>query len=172
MPTKIQEKQLTFIFQDGWVASRYDAWAFYRNQFVKLLDGIRAVDFIAIDPHGTAYLIEVKDYRHPDTVKHSQLAETIANKVLMTLAALLPCRLNGTDPNEQQVAKRTLKCKRLRVVAHIEYPDRGKQTDDYLADLRMKLEQVVRAVDAHPKVVTMQTMAKSGLGWSVRRSGA
>lgn len=167
MPVELQEGQLTFTFPDDWVASKYDAWAFYRNQFVKQLAGIQAVDFIAIDPRGTTYLIEVKDYRHPNTDKPSQLAQTIANKVLMTLAALLPCRLNGTDASEQATAKRTLNCKRLRVVVHIEQP-KGRMPIVDLADLRMKLKQVVRAVDAHPKVATMQTMTDRGLGWSVK----
>lgn len=167
MAVELQEGQLTFTFPDGWVASKYDAWSFYRNQFVKQLDGIQAVDFIAIDPRGTAYLIEVKDYRHPDTDKPLQLAATIANKVLMTLAALLPCRLNGTDASEQATAKRTLESKQLRVVVHIEQPKRHMPIVDP-ADLRMKLRQVVRAVDAHPKVATMQTMPHLGLGWSVK----
>lgn len=164
MAVVLKEGGLTFAFPAGWIASQYDAWSFYRHQFIKQRDGIQGVDFIAIDPEGTAYLIEVKDYRHPNTGKPSQLPEAIATKVLMTLAALLPCRLNGTVADEKDMASRTLKCKRLRVVVHIEQRGRRIPIVDP-ADLRMKLERMLRAVDAHPKVVSSQTAAN--LGWSV-----
>lgn len=162
--TTLQVERLTFTFPAAWRASKYDDWSFYRNQFGRQFDGIQAVDVLARDPNGTAYLIEVKDYRHPDTEKPSQLAQAIANKVLMTLAALLPAKLNGNDPAERAIAQAMLTCQRLKVVAHIELP-RQHQPAVNLADLKQKLAQLLRAVDAHPKIVSKNHM--HGLGWAV-----
>ena len=164
MTTTLKVENLTFEFLAGWQASKYDDWSFYRNQFIKQRDGIQAVDILAKDPGGTAYLIEVKDYRRPDTQKPSALPEAIANKVLMTLAALLPAKLNATNPDEQAMASAILRCKKLQVVAHVELPAKHMPVVDP-ADLRQKLMQLLRAVDAHPKVVSTRQM--HALGWQV-----
>lgn len=155
---------LTFTFPQAWQASKYDDWSFYRNQFAKQGNGIKAVDVLALGPVNAAYLIEVKDYRHPDTEKPSQLSDAIANKVLYTLAAMLPAKLNANDPTEQQLATVFLNCASLRVIAHIEQPRRHQPVVD-LADIKQKLRQLLRAVDAHPKVVSMSNMG--GMAWSV-----
>ena len=54
---------LQFVFPDAWQASKYDEWAFYRRRWVTLRDGIKAVDLLACASDGTAWFIEVKDYR-------------------------------------------------------------------------------------------------------------
>lgn len=164
MTTDVQVGKLTFTFPAGWHASKYDDWSFYRKQFCRQYNGIQAVDVLAKDSKGTAYLIEVKDYRHPDTEKPSQLAQAIANKVLMTLAAMLPAKLGSKDEAERKMAHAVLTCKKLRVVAHIELP-RAHQPVVNPAALKQKLAQLLRAVDAHPKVVSKDKM--SGLGWTV-----
>ena len=161
----LQVENLAFEFPADWQASKYDDWSFYRNQFAKQGDGIQAVDILAKAPCGTAYLIEVKDYRHPDTEKPSELPRSIANKVLMTLAALLPAKLNGNDPQEQAMADAILTCEKLRVIAHVELPQRRMPVIDP-ADLKQKLARLLRAVDAHPKVDSTHQM--HGLGWHVR----
>lgn len=155
---------LTFTFPQGWQASKYDEWSFYRNQFAKQGDGIKAVDVVALAPTNTAFLIEVKDYRHPNTEKPSQLPEAIANKVLHTLAAMLPAKLHANDPVEQQLAATILGCASLCVIAHIEQQPRHHHVVD-LADIKQKLRRLLRAVDAHPNVVSMSQM--NGLGWRV-----
>jgi hypothetical protein len=155
---------LTFTFPDGWQAGKYDEWSFYRNQFVKQGDGIKAVDAVVMGPENQAFLIEVKDYRHPDTEKPSQLPDAIANKVLCTLAALLPAKLKANVPAEQQLAAAILGCASLRVIAHIEQPRRHRPAVD-LADIKQKLRKLLRAVDAHPNVVSMNSM--DGIAWSV-----
>jgi len=162
--TTIQVERLTFTFPAGWLASKYDEWSFYRNRFARQFDGIKAVDLIALDPESTAYFIEVKDYRHPDTEKPSELPLAIAKKVLMTLAALLPVKLNGNDPGECAMAASVLSCRKLRVVAHVELPQSHRSVVDP-ADIRQKLAQLLRAVDAHPKVVSMNALR--GLAWQV-----
>lgn len=155
---------LTFTFPDGWQAGKYDEWSFYRNQFAKQGDGIKAVDALALSPANVAFLIEVKDYRHPGANMPSQLPDAIANKVLCTLAALLPAKLKANDQAEQQLAAAILGCSSLRVIAHIELPQRHRPVVD-LADIKQKLRQLLRAVDAHPSVVSMSNMG--GIAWSV-----
>lgn len=155
---------LTFTFPQGWQASKYDEWSFYRNQFIKQRDGIKAVDALALGPANIAFLIEVKDYRHPGANIPSQLPEAIANKVLCTLAALLPAKLIASAPAEQQLAAAILGCASLRVVAHIEQPQQHFPAVD-LADIKQKLRKLLRAVDADPKVVSMSNMG--GMDWSV-----
>ena len=155
---------LTFTFPQAWQASKYDEWSFYRNQFAKQWDGIKAVDAVVLAPANIAFLIEVKDYRHPETEKPSQLPEVIANKVLHTLAAMLPAKLHANKHEEKQLASAILNCAFLRVIAHIEQPQRRRPVVD-LADIKQKLRRLLRAVDAHPKVVSMNDM--NGLDWAV-----
>lgn len=155
---------LTFTFPQAWQASKYDEWSFYRNQFVKQGDGIKAVDAVALAPTNTAFLIEVKDYRYPDTEKPSQLPEAIANKVLHTLAAMLPAKLHANDATEQRLSAAILACTSLHVVAHIEQSPSHRPVVD-LADIKQKLRRLLRAVDAHPKIVSMNDMRR--LAWTV-----
>ena len=158
---------LTFSFPEDWDAQKYDEWAFYRNQFAKQRNGIKAIDALAIDPDKCAFLIEVKDYRHPDTEKPSQLPAAIATKVLDTLAAMIPAKLHATEKKEKELAAAILKCASIRVIAHIELPQRHIPVVD-VADLKQKLAQLLRAVDAHPKVVSMHDL--KGMKWAVTRT--
>lgn len=155
---------LIFTFPEGWEAGKYDEWTFYRKHFIKQFDGLKGVDALAREPNGTAYLIEVKDYRHPETEKPSELAQAIAHKTIATLAALLPARLHANDPKERALADAILKCVTLRVVAHIEQPRAHRPVVDP-ADIKQKLRRMLRAVDAHPKIVSMHDM--QGLAWAV-----
>lgn len=155
---------LEFSFPAGWQDSKYDEWSFYRNQFAKQQDGLKAVDLVALSPEQTAYLIEVKDYRHPDTEKPSALHTTITNKVIHTLAALLPAKLLANDAQEKEFAKSLLAAKKLQVVAHIEQATGKKQIVD-TADLKDKLKISLHAIDPHVKIVSMEK--SRGLPWVV-----
>jgi hypothetical protein len=103
---------LQFTFLPQWQASKYDEWVFYRDHFAKQQDGIKAVDILAVNMtekfRHVAYLIEVKDYRHPEMVKPSELPKAIADKVLHTLAALLPAKLRANDLTERELAAAVL----------------------------------------------------------------
>jgi hypothetical protein len=160
---------LTFSFPENWDAQKYDEWVFYRNHFAKQRNGIKAIDALAIDPNKCAFLIEVKDYRHPDTEKPSQLPAAIATKVLDTLAAMIPAKLHATEQKEKELAAAIAKCSSVRVVAHIELPQRHIPVVD-VADLKQKLGQLLRAVDAHPKVVSMNDL--KGMKWTVAKTDA
>lgn len=157
---------LHFHFPQTWQATKYDDWVYYRQHFVRQMEGIKGVDILAINSNKEAFLVEVKDYRHPDTVKPSDLPYKVCNKVLYTLAALLPTRLHANDPAEQQFAAVLLQCQSLRVVLHVELPPRHRPVVD-LADLRQKLKQLLRAVDPHVKVVSKGKMHDLGLVWTV-----
>lgn len=158
---------LTFTFPVDWKAQKFDEWSFYRNQFAKQRNGIKAIDALAIDPDKTAFFIEVKDYRHPETEKPSQLPAAIATKVLDTLAAMLPAKLNATEKEEKELAAAILKCVSLRVIAHIELPPRHIPVVDP-ADVKQKLGQLLRAVDAHPKIISMNDL--KGMKWTVAKT--
>lgn len=156
---------LLFDFPDAWQASKYDEWSFYRNQFVKQEDGIKGVDALALSDLNEAFLIEVKDYRHPETEKPSELPQAVAGKVRDTLAAMLPARLLANEPIEQRMATAILNCANLKVVLHIEQPLRHRPVVDP-ADIKQKLRRLLRAVDPHLKVVSMRNM--QGLTWTVK----
>lgn len=155
---------LTFAFPPGWQASKYDEWAYYRKQFLKLGDRVAAVDVLAVSPQGDTFLIEVKDYRHPETERPTVLADAIANKVLCTLAAMLPARLRANDAAEQSLSQLVLNCQSLCVVLHVEQSQARRPAVD-LADLKQKLKAKLRAIDPHPRIVSMAKM--QGLLWNV-----
>lgn len=167
----IQEGALIFSFatSDGSIASQYDTWAFYRNQFINVVNGTKAVDFIYFDStQKTAWLIEVKDYRHPDTkqVKPSELGEVVASKVRDTLAGLVAASCNANDPQEKSLAKQALKAKKLRVVLHMEQNQR-RQKFINPADVLLKLKQMLKAIDPHPSIVHKSTL-KTDMDWTVK----
>lgn len=158
-------ENITFTFPDNWQSGKYDDWIFYRGHFSRQFNGIKAVDLLAIGPDQVAYLIEVKDYRHPDTEKPTQLAQAIANKVLMSLAALLPAKHRANELNERELATAFLNCSDFKVVAHLEQP-RGHSPVIDPADIKQKLRQLLRSVDPHVKVVSSTNM--QNLGWTVQ----
>ena len=114
----ITEKRLTFEFPDNFDVIKYDDTQFYRKKFIKISDGVKAVDIIAVD-HSTTYLIEIKDFTHPDTKsKNVNLVDVVIQKVLFTLSALLPMKINGS-PKEKNIAEKTFLTKRIAVVLHL-----------------------------------------------------
>lgn len=159
---------LDFAFADGWRVGKYDDWPFYRNQFAKMWNGIKALDLLAVDPNGTAWLIEVKDYRaHPRT-KPSDLSEEVAHKVFDTLAAILPARLHANTEDERDMADAVAACRELRVVLHLEQPAKCSKLRPQAinpADVRQKLRRLLKPIDAHPKIVDINTAG--ALGWVV-----
>lgn len=166
----IQEGTLTFAFEtdEGSLASQYDTWAFYRKQFINVVNGTKAVDFIYVDKsQNTSWLIEVKDYRHPDAerIKPSDLGETVALKVRDTLAGLVAASCNANDPQEKELAKQALKAKKFRVVLHMEQNQHRFKVIDP-ADVLQKLKQRLKAVDAHPCVVHQGNL-KPDMRWTI-----
>ena len=166
---RIAEGVLNFDFEtdDGSLASKYDEWVFYRNHFCKMTDGVKAVDFVYIDKtQECTWFIEVKDYRHPQTeqIKPSELADAVALKVRDTLAGLVAAKYNANVDIEKQIARAALKMSKINVVLHMEQIQRVWSIAP--ADLQMKLKQKLKAVDAHPRVVSKDCL-KRDMGWVV-----
>ena|SRR5690554_218855 len=150
------------------MASQYDEWSFYRKQFIKVAGGTKAVDFIYVDKVGNVtWLIEVKDYRHPEakSIKPSELAGVVAQKVCDSLAGLAAARCNANDATEREFSEAALTTGSIRVVLHMEQVNRNHRFIDP-ANVLTKLKQQIKAVDAHPVVVS-QASLKTNMRWIV-----
>lgn len=166
--THIAVEQLSFAFPDGWHASKYDEWQFYREQFSRMWDGIKAVDLIAIDPNRTGWLIEAKDYRRNPRTKPSDLPQEVARKAFDTLAGLLPARINSNHAGEVEFAGRMRSIAKLRIVLHLEQPRKHSRLFPRAinpADVQQKLRRLVKPIDPHPLVCERPEM--HGLVWEV-----
>lgn len=169
--TVVEVDGIEFRFEDGWHVAKYDDWSYYRNQFGRMRNGIRAIDLIAHSPDDDLWLIEVKDYRHGSAAVPlvAELAETVWKKVYDTLAALIPAAANANDRNEKSLADRFRRSRKLRVVLHVEQPASSSRLYPggaiNLANMKMKLNELLRAIDSHPRVASSAKM--NGLPWQV-----
>jgi hypothetical protein len=188
---RIKEGNLTFEFPNGWTASKFDEWSFYKSQFSKLgeaqlvcskcegvvrcsdcsnrkVAGTKGIDILAIDPSVECWCIEIKDYRINRREKPSELADEVALKVRDTLAALAAARINANDDDEKRIAAEALKCRQLHVVLHLEQPVTGATLFPRSinpANVMQRLKQLIKCIDPHARVVEMHAM--SPLEWSV-----
>lgn len=165
--TNIEVDGLIFTFPDSWKVRKYDDWAFYRNQFSKMWDGIKAVDLIAIDNQVT-WLIEVKDYRTSPRKKTLDLWDEVAQKVFCTLAAMLPAKVNASVTDEGDFAGLVVKAAKLQVVLHLEQPLKHSKLFPRAFDpsnVQLKLRTLIKPIDPHPRVVESTQM--QGLAWTV-----
>lgn len=164
---RIEVGSLRFTFPQGWTATKFDDWAYYRNQFIKIRQGLKAVDILAIEPAGPLWLIEVKDYRSCKRTKPISLKEEIASKALDTVSAILPAAINATQENEQTAARAALKAKTIGVVLHLETsssPNYGLfYPPKQLADLKQELRRILKPIDPHVLVVD-----KDHLDWTIQ----
>jgi hypothetical protein len=159
---------LVFDFDDGWLISKYDDWAYYRKHFCGILLGTKALDLLVISPDKTAYLVEVKDYRHYTRTKPSDISLEMTRKVVDTLAALLPAKVNATETNEMRFAERMLGVGKLRVILHLEQPRKHSKLFPRAidpVDIQQKLRQMLKPIDAHPFVA--ETTRMGSLSWRV-----
>lgn len=159
---------LSFDFSDNWQVSQYDVWSFYRNQVSRMWNGIKALDLLAVAPNKTAWLIEVKDYRQQQRTKPSELGDEVAHKVFDTLAALIPAKNCANDAGEKQIARAVTLARSLRVVLHLEQPAKHSKLRPIAispADVKQKIRQLLKPVDAHPLVVNKANLG--ALEWCV-----
>ncbi|MGL5193310.1 MAG: hypothetical protein ACRC8Y_06860 [Chroococcales cyanobacterium] len=164
----IHVDSLIFSFPDSWEVSKYDEWAFYKNQFRKMWPEIKGVDLIAIHD-GVIWLIEAKDYRQYSRTKKVELTEEVAKKVFCTLAAMLPAKLNASDSSERNFAAQVVRGQRLRVVLHLEQPVTHSKLSPRAIDpskVQLKLRTLIKPIDPHPKVVESTQM--QSLPWTVK----
>lgn len=164
----LSEGNLTFTFNGASQAVQYDEWSFYRNQFVNTCGSAKAVDMIYID-HDTTWLIEIKDYRQYRRTKPVDLGEEIAIKVRDTLAGLAAARCNANDADEKTFAAQALRSHSLKVVLHLEQPQRHSRLFPRAIDpvsVKQKLRRLLKAVDAHPSIVDQHTLTPN-MDWTV-----
>lgn len=190
----VREGSLEFQFPEGWSASKFDEWSFYRGQFARVGDarmncnrkgcgravqcvacgakrvaGNRGIDILAIDPESsTCRLIEVKDYRSTRTSDFEFLADVVALKVRDTLACLAAARWNAPVEQERDQARSALTCESLRIVLHLEVPRARGSLDapsTPRANVSARMKQLVKAIDARPLVVSLSD--PDGLPWRV-----
>jgi hypothetical protein len=160
-------ENLSFTFPDTWTVIKFDDTVFYRGQFGKMWEGIKAVDLVAVSDDRTAYLIEVKDYRVAREPGPKELPHLVAAKVFDTLAAQIPCKLNANEDAEQAIAKRVSECLKLVVVLHVEQPlfNKGIFRPYDPANLQNKLRELIKPIHARPLVLHRQAMG--GVLWTV-----
>lgn len=166
--TTIIEEALAFDFPAGWRAAKYDKWKFYLNHFQNVCGAAKGVDILAIHPDGCLWMIEVKDYRAGPRQKDLELVEEVVIKVRDSLAGLAAARLRATDESEIEMANRALRCNDMKVVLHLEQqakPTRLHPVED-VSKLLLKLKQLLRAIDFHPRVTNLGEGNR--FGWDVR----
>jgi hypothetical protein len=168
MMPNIAEGKLRFTFPDGWNVSKYDEWVHYRNHFIKVCVGVKAIDILALEPRGSCWLLEIKDYRQHVRTKTIDLAEELAEKARDTLAGLVAAQFCANDDSEKNWARQALRSRNLSVVLHLEQPIKHSKLFPRAinpATVLQRLKQLVKAIDPHPLVVEMATMRN--LPWSV-----
>jgi len=164
----LNEGRLSFHFPEDATVSQYDEWSFYRNQFNGCFGGTKAVDFVYADAR-TTWLIEVKDYRNHRRTKVVDLGDEVAMKVRDTLAGLVAAKCNANNQDEQQLAAKAVRAGRIRVVLHLEQPQKQSKLFPRAVDpakLKIKLKQKLRAVDAHPAIVDQRRLP-ANMNWTV-----
>lgn len=166
--TTMCEGNLTFTFPTGWKAEKYDEWPIYINQIQGCCGGLKGIDFVAIDPSGTLWLIEVKDYRTNRREKPMKIWEEIAKKSAHTLSGLVIAAKNQHH-SHNNCAINCLHANSIRIVLHLEQPYKPSKLFPRLpydpADIQMKLKQMVKPIDAHPMVVAKANLP--GIYWTV-----
>ncbi len=165
--TTVTEGALAFRFPNQWRVGKYDEWVYYLGHFQNVCRGAKGVDVVAVAPNGCLWLIEIKDYRAGPRDNPLDLADEFAQKVRDTLAGIAAARVRANDAAEKETADRACGCSDIRVVLHLEQPAKGTRLHpiEDVSKLLLKLKQRLRAIDRHPKVVSVAE--SSGLRWTV-----
>jgi len=167
---KLIENSLVFDF-DSSLSIQYDETKYYREKFQTISDDeISAVDFITIEQNN-GYLIEIKDYRNPDTefIHYKKLIPILINKILSTLSAIVPMRLMAKEQKEQQIAEHFLQTDRLTIVCHIELPSKlSKQQMAYFRRDKLELELRRKLLPIYTNLYVVSTTSKVSLPWTVK----
>ena len=140
----------------GWWIWKYDDSAFHQTQFQNFAGGSKAVDAVALDPLGTLWLNELKDYRKYPRRKPSSVFDEVASKVRSTLAGLAVARVRADMPEHSQ-ADQALRCSGVRVVlqlAQVGRPHRLFPQAIDPADADTQLRRRVKHVDRKPICAT------------------
>jgi hypothetical protein len=162
------EGRLQFDFGTSCLAEKYDDWSFFRNQFQNTCGGAKAVDMVFVS-NNTSWLIEVKDYRQYKRTKPQDIGDEVAIKVRDTLAGLVAAKMNSNHPHEKQFAKKALQSKFIKVVLHLEQPQKHSKLFPRAIDpaaVKQTLKRQLKAIDAHPRVVNKNNLSLD-MDWTV-----
>jgi len=166
---KLTEKNLVFDF-DSSLSIQYDETKYYREKFQTISDKISAVDFITIkDNHG--YMIEVKDYRHPNTEfkSYKELIPILIKKILSTLSSIIPMKLMADDINEKNIAENFSQITKLTIIFHIELPSRlSKQQMAFFRRDKLELELRRKLLAIYHNLYVVSTKSTILLPWTVK----
>lgn len=161
---RLTEDKLAYDFPVTWQVTKYDDWAFYRNQFQNSCTGNKAMDFLGFDPvEQTLWMIELKDYRQFQRTKDNKISlwDEVSLKARDTLAGLFAAKVEAGHA-DHVFALQSLNAAKLRVVLHLEQPVTHSKLFPRAydpADIQQKIKQLVKPIDAHPRVVELQNMA-------------
>ncbi|MFM8340830.1 MAG: hypothetical protein ACKN9F_01270 [Methylomonas sp.] len=164
----LSEGRLQFDFGESCLAEKYDDWSFFRNQFQSTGGGAKAVDMVCLS-NGICWLIEIKDYREHPRTKPQDLGDEIAAKVKDTLAGLFAAKTRANELTESAFSKKALNSNAIKVVLHLEQPEKKSKLRPRAIDpaaLKQSLKRQLRAIDAHPSIVSQQTLL-SDMDWKV-----
>ncbi len=160
---RLTEAKLACDFPPAWRVTKYDEWAFYRNQFQNCCTGNKAMDFLAFDPADqTLWMVELKDYRQFRRTKDDKIPlwDEVAIKARDTLAGLFAAKVEAGH-NDHAFAQQSLTATKLRVVLHLEQPVTHSKLFPRVydpADIQQKLKQLVKPINAHPLVIELNNM--------------
>ena len=158
-----------FTFPAGWQVLKYGDSAFHRNQFQTFAGGSKAMDAVALAADRTSWLIEVKDYTKSQRSKASTVFSEVATKLRATLAGLAAAQVRANDNGERQFAHESMRASSLRVVLHLDQPERSSRLFPHVIDpktARQQLRREVRAVD--PQAVCCgRGVGQSPVPWTV-----
>jgi len=167
----MKEGNLKFDFPTFFNVIKFDDSIYYRNHFEKIQQGIKAIDILAINNHEN-YMIEVKDYTHPDTkpLNQTQLIESIIKKFIFSLSAIYPMSYISTVDEEQKIAKNFLENKILFLIFHIEIPPprRNLRQSNYnLSNLQLTLRRKLFSITHKTNIKVVSKSNLNNLPWNV-----
>jgi len=160
---RLTEEKLACDFPNDWQVTKYDDWAFYRNQFQNCCTGNKAMDFLAYNAADTTlWMVELKDYRQFPRTKDDKISlwNEVAIKARDTIAGLFAAKVEAGHA-DHHFAALSVNAVKLRVVLHLEQPaTHSKLFPRFydLADVQQKIKQLVKPIDAHPCVVELNNM--------------
>ncbi len=166
--TVLLEGRLQFTFGAASLVTKYDDWSFFRNQFQNICGGAKAVDMLCLSGK-TCWLIEIKDYRQHPRTKPQDIGDEMAIKVRDTLAGLFAACCNAHNQDEKAFAQQALRSTRIKVVLHLEQPQKHSRLFPRAIDpaaVLQSLKRQLKAIDAHPAVVNKNSLSGK-MDWQV-----
>ncbi len=165
---KIKEGNINFDFNFDTVI-KLDDTTYYREDFIKLQNGIKAVDILCCN-NNSNYFIEIKDYTYPNTksLKLLDFISAIISKIIGSLAILYPMSLNATE-QEKKILEKFLLNKSLKLILHLKLPPPRNTLDQSnwnLLNLKLELKRKLKNVVNN--VITTSETDMRNLPWRVK----